>query len=328
MKMNRINHDDVDDFSYCDCNCICEKSEEDNCLCGCDCDCVSVKLVTGNQIKKFITTVPHIPIKLPRKAGSKEIPNDTPIKVKVPRSHICHNTPNGPLQTVICEPEILNPKCVKHGVINVCVLILPGAKVGRMEKSSEIPSRVRTDFEAANSIWRQDMNGGKQGVTFKVTNIHFVNSGLKGIGENVQDFPWKKEQIEDLFLSEGKRLFPSADVYIFYMNGQHIGPTLSNGARTVAITFRNFPVIIMSNGAKVNQYILAHELGHFMYLNNLMEYSFDPHPFPLDPDHNVDPSNIMYPTSDYWPSHSKPPTITPAQIRKALNARFFYQNEK
>jgi hypothetical protein len=109
------------------------------------------------------------------------------------------------------------------------------------------------------------------------------------------------------------------------MPGNHIGPMSSNSARTDAITFRTDPVIILSNSALLNNHILAHELGHFMYLNNLFGYKFDPDPSPFDPDHNVDPTNLMYDKSDHWPSAPNKPTLTPAQIRKALNTRFFYE---
>jgi hypothetical protein len=328
MKSNRDHDESINDFSYCDCHCICEESSDQDCLCLCDCHCLTVKLIIGNQFKKFKTAVPHIPIKLPRKAGTKKIPINIPITVKVPRSHICHSLPDGPHQKIICEPEIMNPSTVMQGVINVCVVILPGAQVGKIGTPTIPPARVKLEIEAANQIWKQNISGIWQGVTFHVRCIHVMNPSLAGLNGNVEDFPWKIEKPEELLFNKGKQIYPNADVYIFYMDGEHIGPVLPNGARTDAITFRNVPVIIMSNGAQVNKYILAHELGHFMYLNNLMEYPFDPFPFPLDHDHNANSSNLMFPTSDYWAKQSKAPNLTPAQIRKALNTRFFYEKEK
>lgn len=124
-------------------------------------------------------------------------------------------------------------------------------------------------------------------------------------------------------MEKKKKLCRTAHVYIFIMNGDRIGPVHSNGSHTDAFTFWDAPIIIMSNGASSRNYIFAHELGHIMYLHNLFGNKFDPNPFPGDPDHNAVPNNLMYPTSDYWPSSLRKPTITSSQTQK-LNTQFIF----
>lgn len=317
MKNKGFQYKD-EDYTYCDCECECEEnSQNSNKLDGlCDCDCMTIEDSFKKKIRFY-----GVPLTIPRKSGGKNIPIRTPINVRIPRDNICHSLPNGKLRTKLCAPETQNDDTVTNGSINICVMILPGAKVDRFF-SNGIPSRITKDIQAANSIWNTRMNGIEQGVEFILTSCYIFNKGLEGIEDNCQDFPWNQNNIDKLLFEYGKRACPNAHVYVYYMNGNHIGPIHSNGSKTDAITFRDFPVIIMSDGPKSKDFILAHELGHFMFLNNLYGYTFDPDPFPGDPDHNVNPDNIMYPTSDFW---TKRPSITTAQIIKALSARFFYK---
>jgi hypothetical protein len=322
-----MNNVDLDEFSNCDCECECENSENEKCDCDCDCECTAFDqslFIKKEQLAKIRTHVQGVRFALPSKAGAKKIPTGTPIKVRIPRDQICNNLPNGSLRKTLCEPERMNLKTVAIGTINVCVLVLPGAQVGRVESPSKAPKRVKNEIDAANQIWQQLVNDKYQGVQFNVVSCFVLNKNLPGIGKNAQNFPWNQNEIEKILYEQGKQICPYAHVFVYYMDGNSIGPIYSNGTRTDAITFRNFPVIIISNGAKNKDYILAHELGHFMYTNNLLGYKFDPDPYPGDPDHNAHPTNLMYPTSDFWPTLPQKPTITPAQLRKALNTRFFY----
>jgi hypothetical protein len=306
-----------EDYTYCDCECECEENKQDrNKLDGqCDCDCMSIEDSTKRR-----TRVYGVPLTIPRKAGVKNIPIRTPIKVRIPRDHICYSLPNGKLKAKLCAPEMENEPTVTNGSIHICVMILPDAKVDRLFGDS-IPNRISKEIQAANSIWNKRINGIDYGIEFHLTSCYFFNKGLQGVGENCQDFPWSQSNIDKLLYEYGKKACPNAHVYVYYMKGNHIGPVHPNGSKTDAVTFRDYPVIIMSDGPRSRDYILAHELGHFMFLNNLYGYTFDPDPFPGDPDHNVNPDNIMYPTSDFW---RKQPSITSAQILKALNTRFFY----
>ncbi|WP_442593661.1 hypothetical protein [Neobacillus sp. D3-1R] len=212
---------------------------------------------------------------------------------------------------------------VKNGIIKVGVIVLPGAQIGASDPHSRTPKRVKDEIAAANEIWKQTVNGRSQGITFKIVSCNYVDNYPKGIGRNLKDFPWH-ENIESILLEKGRELCPTAHVYIYYMNGDHIGPKYPNGSHTDAITFRDAPIVILSNGAITQKYILAHELGHIMYLHNLHGNIYDPNPFPGDPDHNASPHNLMYPVSDYWPAPPNKPSITFAQLQKALNTSFIY----
>lgn len=317
-----------DEFLYCDCDC--ENCEDETTDFDCDCECTSFAqsiMQKGNQVMKIRIPVHGVRMTLPFKTSTKKISINRPIKVRIPRAIICNHLPKGALRTELSEPERMNLKTVDTGTINICALILPGALVGSnpFDTSSKIPIRVRLELEAANKIWQQHVNGKTQGIKFNLLNTIVLEKNLPGVGGNVQDFPWSQVNIGKILFEYGKKVCPNAHVFVYYMPGNNIGPIFSNGARTDAITFRTDPVIILSNSAILNNYILAHELGHFMYLNNLFEYKFDPEPSPFDPDHNVHPTNLMYYKSDHWPSFPQKPTITPAQIRKALNTRFFYE---
>jgi hypothetical protein len=323
--MNENSANEIDEFTYCDCECDCEENENEAYDCKCDCDCPSFeKTITINihQIRKIKSHVPGVLITLPSKANTKRIPIHTPIKVRIPRGNIINSLPKGALRKTLSEPESLNLKTVSTGTIYICVLILPGAKVGKAPSNAKIPIRVKLEIEAANKIWQRQVNGKVQGVKFQIVDVVEFNENPSGIGGNSQSFPWNQKNIDKILFEHGRNLCPEADVYVYYMNGNSIGPIFPDGRQTDAITFRRLPVIIISNGALTKNYILAHELGHFMYINNLLGYKFDPDPFPGDPDHNLHPSNLMSPTSDFWPQK---PFVTSAQIRKALNTRFFYE---
>jgi hypothetical protein len=313
------------DYSYCDCECICEESDNENYECKCECACASFHSVNHKGEKTF--KLHDVELTLPSKISSKKLPTLTPIKVRIPRGKICNSLPNGIPRKTLCEPESFYHNTVPNGILNVCILVLPGAQVGKakIDSTLNIPIRVKKDIEAANQIWQTRVNERTIGVKFNVVSTFIFHKDLNGIGENAEDFPWNQNDIGKICFQHGLRICPKAHVFVFYMKGDSIGPILSNGARTDAITFRRFPVIIMSNSAQSKNYILAHELGHIMYLNNLLGYPFDPDPAPRDPDHNVNPSNLMYYKSDYWPLPPNRPTITAAQIRKALHTRFFYE---
>jgi hypothetical protein len=327
-KDENNNSEIEDEFYYCDCEC--ENCDDETSEFDCDCECTSFEqsiTLKGKQIIIVRIPVPGVKMSLPIKTTSKKFPKNRPIKVRIPRAIICKHLTKGSLRTELCEPERMNPKTVDTGTINICAFILPGAHVGSspFETSSKIPTRIRLDIEAANSIWQQHVNGKTHGIQFNLLHTLALEKILPGVGGNVQDFPWNQANIGKILFEYGKKICPNAHVFVYYMNGHNIGPVFSNGARTDAITFRTEPVIILSNSALLNNYILAHELGHFMYLNNLFGYKFDPEPSPFDPDHNIHPTNLMYYKSDHWPLSPQKPTITPAQIRKALNTRFFYE---
>jgi hypothetical protein len=221
----------------------------------------------------------------------------------------------------------MNQKKISNGTINVCVLVFPGSEVGLTPRdySKRILNRIKRDIDAANRIWKQQVNGKREGVTFKLVHCMVEAKNRLGISNDAQQFPWNQDEIGEILFKYGRRFCPNAHVFVFYMNGNSIGPIHPNGSHTDAITFRDVPVIIMSNGSSSRKYILAHELGHIMYLSNLYGDTKDPNPFPGDPDHNIHPTNLMFPRSDYWPESPLSPTLTPAQIRKALNTRFFYE---
>lgn len=317
-----------DEFYYCDCDC--EPCEDESPDFNCDCECTSFEqslTLKGKQIIKIRIPVPGVRMNLPINLSSKRIPVNRPIKVRIPRAIIFNHLPKGALRTELCEPESMNPKTIDTGTINICAFIHPGAHVGSnpFENNSKIPIRIRLDIDAANKVWQHQINEKTQGIKFNLLHTIVLEKNLLGIGENVQEFPWNQTNIGKILFEYGKKVCPNAHVFVHYMNGKNIGPIILKGAQTDAITFRTEPVIILSNSAILNNYILAHELGHFMYLNNLFGYKFDPEPSPFDPDHNIHPSNLMYYKSDHWPSSPQKPSITPAQIRKALNTRFFYE---
>lgn len=63
-------------------------------------------------------------------------------------------------------------RTVKAGTLNVCIIVLPGAKVDRNSKDNQsiVPNRVKRDIAAANKIWKQyEKNRLIQGFTFTIT---------------------------------------------------------------------------------------------------------------------------------------------------------------
>lgn len=194
-------------------------------------------------------------------------------------------------------------------------------------ESQTIPSRITREITAANNIWQVKVNGKSHGVRFKVVNTILLNQGIKGLDSNAEKFPMTRRQQDEkaqILIRLGKKFCKNADVWIFYMNGKSVGPAFHDGSRIAAISFIDYPVILMSNAAQENDFILAHELGHFMFSNNRFGHTSDPHPYRGDSAHNASRKNLMYPTGDAWPSPPETPTITPDQLNRALNTKFFY----
>lgn len=310
-----INYDD----EFCDCDCLCAECDNEGCNCECDCECIS----NDNKNIRF----PTVHYQLPRYAGKNKLPENTPIKVRIPRRNIFERLMIEQHHLKFSEQEnSQNVRTASKGTINVCVFILPGAKVGGIssDSHSKIPSRIRKEIDAANSIWKKYVDGRLMGVSFKIIKTILVQKNLRGVVENAQNFP-DNDEMPQILLAHGRKVCPHAHVFVFYMGGSRIGASNRDGSQTNALTYRAVPVIVLSDGAQSSQYILAHELGHFLYLNNRFGNIFDPNPFPGDPDHNQSKSNLMYPRSDFWPPTPKPPTISDEQIIKALNTRFFYR---
>ncbi len=218
-------------------------------------------------------------------------------------------------------------RTVKAGTLNVCIIVLPGAKVDRnsTDNQSIVPNRVKRDIAAANKIWKQyEKNRLIQGVTFTITRSVVFLENISGIVSNAENFPIGGSShltMVQAMLKTGRKVCQNADVYVFYMNGNRFGPVNFDYSSTLAVTYNSFPLIIMTN-ASTDEYLLAHELGHFMFITNRFNETDDPEPFhELDGDHNRTPSNLMFPTPEFWPIV---PEITSEQIHKALNSRVFY----
>ncbi|MFP7734017.1 hypothetical protein ACLHDF_11485 [Priestia aryabhattai] len=218
-------------------------------------------------------------------------------------------------------------KTVKTGTLNVCVIVLPGAKVDRNPKDNQftVPNRVKRDIAAANRIWKQyKQNQLIQGVTFTITRSFVFLKNVSGIVNNAENFPIGGAShltMVQAMLKTGRKVCRNADVYVFYMNGNRFGPINFDYSSTLAVTYNSFPLVIMTN-ASTDEYLLAHELGHFMFITNRFNETDDPQPFhELDRNHNRTPSNLMFPTPEFWPIV---PEITSEQIHKALNSRVFY----
>lgn len=218
-------------------------------------------------------------------------------------------------------------KTISNGTLYACVLVLPGAQTDSGIDQDSLPARIQREIAGANTLWQQKTNGKTRGVQFKLSKFINFNKKIKGIdfnAENIVMTQRKVDQIGRLLLEIAKKFCENADVYIIYMNGDTIGPVQSSGSRVLAMTYIDYPIIIMSNGAKGNDFILAHELGHFMFINNRFGNTSDPDPLQEDPAHNANPDNLMFPTGKNWPTLPKLPNITADQIKKALDIRFFY----
>ncbi|KJL03369.1 MULTISPECIES: hypothetical protein [Priestia] len=220
-----------------------------------------------------------------------------------------------------------NFKTIKTGTLNVCIIVLPGAKVDRNSKDNQsiVPNRVKRDIAAANRIWKQyEKNRLIQGVTFTITRSFVFLENISGIVSNAENFPIGGAShltMVQAMLKTGRKICQNADVYVFYMNGNRFGPINFDYSSTLAVTYNSFPLIIMTN-ASTDEYLLAHELGHFMFITNRFSETDDPEPFhELDRNHNRTPGNLMFPTPEFWPIV---PEITGEQIYKALNSRVFY----
>ncbi|MFC3882294.1 hypothetical protein ACFOU2_01635 [Bacillus songklensis] len=220
-----------------------------------------------------------------------------------------------------------NHRTVATGTLDVCIIVLPGAQVDRnpTDTQTTIPNRVRREIAAANRIWQRRENGRLvQGVRFNVVRSFVYLENISGIVSNAENFPTRENShmtMVQAMLRTGRAVCPNADVYVFYMNGNRFGPINSDYSSTVAITYNSFPIIIMTN-ASTSDYLLAHELGHFMFITNRFNRTADPEPFSTtDRNHNRTPTNLMFPSPDSWPPV---PDITADQIYKALNSRVFY----
>ncbi len=211
------------------------------------------------------------------------------------------------------------------GTISVCVLVLPGAQVGSVTGEAQTtPLRIKQELDAANTLWQQKVNGKTQGVRFKLEKTTIINQKVNDVDVNTEKIQMKQkalDQYAQLLLALAKKICSKADVFIIYMNGDRLGPIERDGAQTLAITYLDYPLIIMTNGAQVNEYILAHELGHFLFINNRYGKSADPNPMKGDSAHNASSSNLMHYTGIYWPSSPKYPSVSPEQIKKAMETR-------
>jgi hypothetical protein len=217
---------------------------------------------------------------------------------------------------------------VSSGTINVGILVLPGAEVGRTPSATNsTPIRINKEIAYANSIWKQKINGKTQGVQFKIIKLILFDEKIKGLDINTENILMQQKILDKnakLLLALAKKYCPKSDVFVFYMNGNHIGAIGQDGARVLAITYIDYPIIIMSNSSQTNDFILAHELGHFLFLNNRFGNTSDPNPIRGDSAHNSSPDNLMYPTGMYWPKPPRMPILTPEQIKKALEYKAFY----
>lgn len=221
------------------------------------------------------------------------------------------------------------PKTVSRGTIYVGVLVLPGAQVGRIPRDRQTdPSRIKREIAAANNAWQIQVNGRFHGIRFKIVNTIVLDQDITGLDSNAEKFPMTRSQQDEkarILIRQGKKVCRNADVFIFYMNGNSVGPAFRDGSRVAAISFIDYPIIIMSNSAQENDFILAHELGHFLFNNNRFGQTSDPNPYRGDSAHNASSKNLMYPTGDSWPEPPQSPMISPDQLYKALNTRFFYE---
>ncbi|MGJ7921184.1 hypothetical protein [Neobacillus sp. LXY-4] len=216
-------------------------------------------------------------------------------------------------------------KIVPLGMINVCAMVLPGAIVRDVSNEDCL---VKKQVEEANILWQKIINGRTFGVKFELNSIILINQDIKRLhpnAENISFSPKHLDQIANSIVKQAKKLTLKADLYIVFMDGDSIGPILADGTRVLAISFIDYPIIIMSNTAAQREYILAHEIGHFLFNNNRYGNTADPDPIKGDSAHNAERSNLMHPTGIYWPKSPNKPDVTVAQILKALETRFFYQ---
>lgn len=219
-------------------------------------------------------------------------------------------------------------RMVSNGTLYVGVFVFPGAEIGKNDSSmNTVPIRIKREFAAANTIWLQKVSGKTRGINFKVVKTIIFDKQIKGIDLNTEKIVMTQKNLDQtarLLIGLARKFCRDADVFVFYMNGNTIGPVERDGARILAMTYIDYPIIIMCNGTKTNDFILAHELGHVMFNNNRYGNRSDPEPFKGDPAHNANSSNLMFPTGLYWPPLPKIPNITSEQIKKALENRFFY----
>lgn len=318
-------NDNIIEEPTCECDCNCYDCYGDKCDCECDCMCDPIEqprnVITYSGFK---ISAPRISVSLPR----VNLPSNN-VKIRLPRGRICERLPRGQFQTEICgPPETLNQRTVATGTLNVCVIVLPGAIVGTSPTGTMIPDRVTREIAAANNIWQRRDTSGRVipgvGVRFNITNFVPLTINIPSVVGNAENFPTSirdQNEMAQRMFDSARRACSNADVFIFYMDGNRFGPVHTDGTVTQAVTFGNVPVIIMTNGS-THGYVLAHELGHFMFNTNRFGSISDPEPFSRDNSgHNRSVTNLMYPSSTRWPLI---PDITAAQVNKALNSRVFY----
>ncbi|WP_147534696.1 hypothetical protein [Bacillus marasmi] len=218
---------------------------------------------------------------------------------------------------------------VSTGTITVCAFVFPGAETGTFSASKHsAPVRIKREIACANSIWKRvSGNVTKNAIRFKLIKTIIFPQTLKGLEVNAENISMNAKKLmknAKLLLGLAEKYGPEADLYVYYMDGEQIGATQEDGARVLAITYIDYPIIIMSNGAQKSDFILAHEIGHFLFNTNRFGDTNDPQPIRGDPAHNVEPTNLMYPTGMYWPKPPNMPFITSEQLYKALNSKLFY----
>lgn len=211
------------------------------------------------------------------------------------------------------------------GTLNVCALVFPGANVESSPTPDETPLRIKKELAYANTIWKKKINGITQGVQFQLVKTIIFEQRINGLDVNAEKIVMKQRKLDKnakLLVGLAKKFCPDADIYLYYLDGDRIGAVGNDGARVLAITYIDYPLIIMSNGAMTSDFILAHELGHFLFNNNRYGKTADPDPVFGDLAHNASPNNLMYPTGMHWPKPPQMPTIMPEQIQKALENKY------
>lgn len=218
---------------------------------------------------------------------------------------------------------------VSYGTITVCAFVFPGAETGTFSASKHsAPVRIKREISCANSVWKKKSgNETKYAVHFRLQKTVVFTDTIKGVEVNAENISMNGKKLmksAKLLMGLAEKYSPEADLYVFYLDGDQIGATQQDGARVLAITYIDYPLIIMSNGAQKSDFILAHEMGHFLFNTNRFGETNDPEPIRGDTAHNKEPTNLMYPTGMYWPKPPNMPLITSEQLYKALNSKLFY----
>ncbi|NMD70451.1 hypothetical protein HHO41_09120 [Bacillus sp. DNRA2] len=218
---------------------------------------------------------------------------------------------------------------VSFGTINVCAFVFPGADIGTFSSTKQsAPARIKREIACANAVWKQQSgNETKKAVHFKLKKTIIFPNVVKGFAVSAEDISMNARKLSKnakLLLGLAEKYGPSCDLYVFYMDGDRVGAVQQGGSRILAITYIDYPIIIMSNGAQSSDFILAHEMGHFLFNTNRFGETNDPEPIRSDPAHNSHQANLMYPTGMFWPKLPNMPDLTSEQLTKALNSKLFY----